>query len=466
MGKIPDNFNGYLTVGDDVFAFNVADFIVSLLPAQYNERYEVFERIQSHNTDVPEYLLGEHAGKRIAIFCSDKFITGFLGLDLSVRFASPLIIEAAGNADGFFNMLTEEWTMFHAITFYGGNINSICSPQIALEQSNIKECLDNNGAREIKIRPRDDYTHSVEFKVDEEKITLTVSVLQSGGVINASQFGTYSLGELNSYIRFSFDNPQDFRTIKRYYKIVKSLIAILTKQNNVFFNAYLSQKNSQYCLFKTAECKIFDRYPNYSLRKDHNVIPLIGIIEYVPNLIEKIANSEAEVLLPLLPADNKMVHKITITNIQDLCTALEVAYNWGNRNREKDSYIQKLKKRIKKTIKEFIAEYPQIDVSKQTTISSAFDYLDYTLKDKILTLYSENNKVIDDIILKLFLPPINEENITAFVKLRNVKTHSGTFEWGDSANLYPALFALVYVCFFQYIGLSETESESMLLRLF
>ena len=148
--------------------------------------------------------------------------------------------------------------------------------------------------------------------------------------MKAPRFGTYSLGELNSYIRFSFDNPQDFRTIKRYYKIVKSLIAILTKQNNVSFNAYLSQKNSQNCLFETAECKIFDRYPNYSLRKDHNVIPLISIIEYVPNLIEKIANSEAEVLLPLLPADNKMVNKITITNIQDLCTALEVAYNWGS----------------------------------------------------------------------------------------------------------------------------------------
>lgn len=51
--------------------------------------------------------------------------------------------------------------------------------------------------------------------------------------------------------------------------------------------------------------------------------------------------------------------------------------------------------------------------------------LDYTLKQKILTLYDENHNVADAIVSKWLLPQINETNIASFVKLRNGKTHSG-----------------------------------------
>ena len=50
--------------------------------------------------------------------------------------------------------------------------------------------------------------------------------------------------------------------------------------------------------------------------------------------------------------------------------------------------------------------------------------LDYTLKQKILTLYDENHNVADAIVSKWLLPQINETNIASFVKLRNGKTHS------------------------------------------
>ena len=62
--------------------------------------------------------------------------------------------------------------------------------------------------------------------------------------------------------------------------------------------------------------------------------------------------------------------------------------------------------------------------------------LDYTLKQKILTLYDENHNVADAIVSKWLLPQINETNIASFVKLRNGKTHSGTVERGDNTKLY------------------------------
>ncbi len=48
---------------------------------------------------------------------------------MAARFATPLIVKAAGNADGYIKMLTDRWDKFHAITFVGGNINALYDPQ-------------------------------------------------------------------------------------------------------------------------------------------------------------------------------------------------------------------------------------------------------------------------------------------------------------------------------------------------
>lgn len=103
--------------------------------------------------------------------------------------------------------------------------------------------------------------------------------------------------------------------------------------------------------------------------------------------------------------DNKMVNRISIKNVQDLCTALEVSYQLDDkRKREKDALIEELKKNIKNTIAEFTKAHNEIDVNKETTMSSAFQYLDYTLKQKILTLYNENSDIVDEIVSKYSLP--------------------------------------------------------------
>ena len=109
------------------------------------------------------------------------------------------------------------------------------------------------------------------------------------------------------------------------------------------FETYLSQRNREGKYFETGVCKIFDHYENYSIRKWHNVIPIYNVLEYIPNLIDKIINDDAGALLMLLPEDNRDIGRISITNIQDLCTALEVAYEWEKIKREKDQLVEELK---------------------------------------------------------------------------------------------------------------------------
>ena len=162
-----------------------------------------------------------------------------------------------------------------------------------------------------------------------------------------------------------------------------------------------------------------------------------------------------------------MVSRISIKNVQDLCTALEVTYHLDDkRSREKDVLIEEIKKNIKKTISDFSKSHNEIDVNKETTISSAFQYLDYTLKQKIFTLYNENREVADAIVSKWVLPQVNEANIASFVKLRNNKTHSGTVEWGNSVKLYAPLLAIVYAGFFKFIGLPDEIIICTLMQIF
>ena len=469
MRKIADNFCGYLNVGNEKYTYNISNNIVTLLPAQSEREkiHESFNRISNYNIERAEYLFGEDADGTIAILRNRKFSTSYMGFSPVIKFATPIIIKANGNAKGFFDMMREPWHKFHAITFYGGNINALCDPGLAIQPSDINEYLKYGRTREIKMRPLSDYTRSIDFKIRDEKVTLLFSIRHDYGTSNIENRGSYNLGNLNSFIRLSFEKAQDFDMIQEYYLIVKKIIAILTSQNNVYFDVYVSQKNSDDKYFKTGICKIFDCYDNYSVRECHNVIPIFSVFEYIPNLIEGIVNSKANSLLELLPKNNEMVSRISIKNIQDICTALEVTYNLDdNKKRNKDVLIEELKKNIKKTIADFSKSHEGIDVNKETTISSAFEYLDYTLKKKILTLYYENRDIADAIVLKWMLPQVNETSIASFVKLRNNKTHSGTIELGDSAKLYAPLLAIVYAGFFKYIGLPDERIRCILLNIF
>ena len=93
-------------------------------------------------------------------------------------------------------------------------------------------------------------------------------------------------------------------------------------------------------------------------------------------------------------------------------------------------------------------------------------YLDYSLKDKIETLYHENQSVADIVSRKHVLPLLSEESIAAFVKLRNGRTHRGKAEWGESAEIYPVLFAVEYACVLKHIGVPQNTIEYFISQLF
>lgn len=91
--------------------------------------------------------------------------------------------------------------------------------------------------------------------------------------------------------------------------------------------------------------------------------------------------------------------------------------------------------------------------------------LDYTLKQKILTLYDENHNVADAIVSKWLLPQINETNIASFVKLRNGK-HILERLNGEIIQNYMPIISYCICRLFKYVGLPDKLISFALLQIF
>ena len=467
MLKIDDNFCGYLNIGDDKFALNISKSLVTLLPAESDHKkiQEVLSHIRSRNTDDSEFIFGYDGNRTIALERNTKFNMDFLQLSPIIKFRTPIIIKAAGNTDYFSKQLTTDWDYFHAITFWGGNINAIFPPAIARKPASSEKQIGAEGTIAIELHPSSYYTHSTEIEIDGTRATCTVSLFQTEGT-SEEHMNAYNIGELSASIRLSFEEEQHFAKIERYYQIVYSLIAFLTAQNNIVFDVYLSQKGQDGLFYKTGVCKIFDSFPNYSVRKSHKVIPILSVFDHIPNMVKLIAVDKVRPILEVLPRDNMDVHRISITNVQDLCTALEIEYNENKPKRPKDALIEELKKSINETITAFVQDKPEIDIHNSTNIASAFKYLDFTLVDKILTLYGECESIINKFIKQKSLPAIDENRIRAFVKLRNNKTHSGEIYWGNNGETYVILLALLYARILKSTGVDSSIIHQLLVALF
>ena len=472
MAKYTDNINGYIEAENDLFVFHITDQLVSMLPAERDPigQNEAIKRLRNNYHKLPHYLLGtDEQYFKVAIFRNlDMEVRSSLSGYPSFCFYAPLIIRSGGNASEYYRNLPETWNKYHAISFYGGNINAIYNPAVSIIQPTWEEVASSSGIRDIKFRSYEEYTKSINCEIDGEKFEFSITVTQKGDRNDPEKMGAYNLGERNACIRLVFEKPQDFDTFPKYFNIIQKLVAILTRQNNVTFNAYLCQKRpDDKLLYPTAVCYTFERYEDFSKRRPDKVIPIEIILPYIPEIINRITSDFYAPLFVLLPDSNKDAKRISITNIQDLCTALEVVYGFRKEKREKDQTIEALKKEIKKTIKVFLSEHDNnFDINRQTNISSSFQYLSITSKEKILTLYNEYKEIIDHITDKWRLHNLTYEDIVAFVDLRNNKTHSGIIEMGNAANYYVPLFALVYTSYFKETGISEELISNLLDNLF
>jgi hypothetical protein len=470
--SIPDSFYGYVEIDNKRYAYSVDNHLVKLLPAfegndgQNTSNIDIIQLTKGED-ETYKYICGHDENlHQIALLQLGNLKSSFIG----ASFFAPIIIKSMGNADGFYNRLTKSWTQFDAITFSGGIIDALYNPKIAaLRLPTVEEqktlFANSDGMRTIKIKSFRDYTKSILVDIDGQTATLVLSVSQVG---SDSNINTTDLGFLSSFIQLEFKNPQDFISIHRYCRTINTALAVFSLQKNINFEVSIKQKNRDDILMKTGICKVFLGSEDFYQPKSHQIVPILVLFDYLPQILKIINDGTVEALLALLPVSNKNRKSITSTNVQDLCAALEAEYNVLSSTTPtvRDEAIQQLREKIKETIRDFAVENKCIDTNKETTISSCFKYLDLDLKSKIFMLYKQHETAIDDIMQKYQYPEMTIDNITKFLELRNTKAHVGKTIWNESANLYIPLMALTYACFFARAGVPSEKISSLLLKMF
>ena len=461
MKWLKDNIDGYINIGDDTYTCHYHDMIVTLLPACDNDRnqLQIRNRLCDHDTSETEFYYGYADSYYVAFMRKGSIDVPRMGYNLSSHFLAKTVIVSRANCGYYENI--DNWKHFRAMDFYGGSINAIIPPWYALSREEENECM---GGNFIRIRPKDEYSFSQEVIIGGEQIKVSCSIKQDNPTMNNSD-SSYRLGELSSYIRFEFSNEKEFESIEKYYKIIRQLIALLTMQSNVTFGIRLFQKTKEGKLDNTANCHVNESYENYVSVSKSSIVSLYQIKEGLQRILNSIANRESEIIVDLLPDNNKKKALITITNVQNMCAALEVAYSNGDRHVGKDAAINDLRKRIKQLIKEYSAENGW-DVYRETNINSCFEYLDYTLANKINELYSENQLLIDCITRKRGLPSVSLEGIRLFTKARNGRSHDGIIDFKNSAEIYMPLLAIVYVEFFRRAEIGNATIQGIVDTLF
>lgn len=447
--EIQEHMNGYIEEDGTRFVYDVNKSKISLFPTDYDNRHKI---VNTMLKKASRFIFGSYNSFNIAFYATDKYKINILGEGLV--FYTSLIILAKGNMKAFYDQLTEGWDKFHSITFYGGRINDIYPPQLAKEKDTVWDMT--NGERTITISPFDSYTREINVKINNLPAKFMISIGQYG---KESDTG-YNLCELRSFIRITFEDTQDFSKINEYYWLIKSIVALLVKQNNILLNVSLGQKGKDDRKFDTAECKIFDHYDNYSKRNSFNLIRIDKILDNIQKLIDHLENDKFKVIFSILPDNNDEVNTISVSDIQNICTVLENIYEWRKGKRIRDKKIKELKKRIKAVIEEF-ERRNDIDISDNTTIATEFRNLDFSLARKIMTIYSENKEIMDNLIANRKWAEFTEENVKKFVKLRNNITHPSQFEWDGSEKMYMPLFALVYIAFLREIDAEDVHNIIM-----
>lgn len=415
---------------------------------------------------------------KVALFRNSNIQVGFSyssnnGIIESSGFGTPLIIKSNS-----YNSEITDWTYFDAIKFIGGNINSLHPPMQAIK--NITRRRNNNHNQGVYFYDDSEYSFKLPVVSDDrgELFMFSVSIETSiESAPSTRNFDGSSLGNINSYIRLSFSKRKIFNDIEKFFILIKDLVSLLFGMSNVKFDVRLEQKNSCDEFVESAVCLFADDYENYSFKRCNQVISLKAVCSFLPNLINSISRKESDVLLSLLPDDNRKVNYISIHHVQDMCTALEKSYEWihGKVKKKHDDYLDGLKKTIKQSIKQYDGEYAGFNAYDLTTILKSFEYLDFTLTQKVLLLYEEKVGLLNSIYNRIngsdcfdksLVCATVSDLIAKFVKMRNVKTHSADFVWNGSECLYDPLLSIVYFSYFKHVGAEEETAEILSKRLF
>ena len=446
-----ENFTSYVDFEGNQFLCVVNQYLAKLFPLEKGNSFKAYYDTGTNLN--PQWLFGfDEDYYEIALFAQHGIQPASFAR--YSQFGVPIIVKSTSNVKKY------DLHTFDAISFQGGSIDSVYNPKIAVNREH-PDRKDFDGARTIEIKPFNEYSQTYPIRIDNENANLLYSVSQDG---KAENFTTSELGKVTSFIRIEFEKSQDINKLVICYNVIKGFLSLLIGQQNVTFEVALHKRTEQGKSQEIAICSINERYRNYCQKRSNKVIPLDFFKDKL-SVALTLFDTEQPPFLAFLPSDNSESNHISYTNVQDLCTALEMEYSLKKFPFKGDDIAKRLIKTLKEDIKEFAKENPDAEESLYSVARSSVKYISLSLTDRIWMLYGKYQKQIDTICDKHNILKLDKEKIHSFVNLRNSITHSGLIDWNGNEKIYLQLKCLLYFAIFERIGFSATESYEPIYQL-
>jgi hypothetical protein len=357
---------------------------------------------------------------------------------------------------------------FTAIDFTGNAVNAVFSPKVAIKKNGI---ADNR----IEWLPVVEYAKSFSTELNGAKCNLLFTVIIDRHDISAD---ITDLGELHSVVRLEFNERQDLSMLETCWQAVCTLLTFCVGQYNVTdvrVGLWDVKKKLGITGFESPiHCKINSdkvegvdyRYPAlYHFQADY-----FG--DKLGSLFKLLNHKGTNPILSFLPRTN-IDNSVDRNKIRDLCTALEVEFDYRKENIA-DHAVAVLVDKLKATVKDFKKENPDVlDETKYDYIYGSLGHISSPAKEKLWLVYSKYATIIDEEIKWAMVTPVNctelqtQKDISWLVKLRNNITHSVGFTESEIPNIiYARLKIAVYCSVLERSGYSLQEISEVMKKYF
>ncbi len=473
---IADNICGIASFSgkDADLAFSLADTLVTLIPLTDDARRKCFGYTRKENQDkTPDWIHGQAEDGMAIAFCRKSAIQPvnlFSGLG-AAKFSAPIIVEACNT--GIKGI--EGIEGFEAIEFYGGIMDVLYNPDIALEQD-LK-------AGKITFKDYEKYTYSESCKVDGEEIKLicTVNVHQ---ILHTGKTPDLR-NNIHGCLRLEFSQPQALGQIEKYYGYAMRLFQFCSGRLNVSTHIRLCRRNSNSTGIaeEYMSVKLNDGFADYAQERLDimHVLRLVfmrGKLGSLFQLLNEDKKSPKRPCFNFLPEENKMAGWAKATDISDLCVALQNEFvrldskPKSSRIDEANSLYAVLEECIEKHKDEYS---PEVVNKAMGVLSSNLKNFRPSLTEQIMALYDEHATELNDLMApesrvqygqaKRYTYAEFEKEVKKFVKGRNVSVHPGAFS-GEGMVVYRHLEALVYLNVLCHAGFEKKEAAGVLSWMF
>lgn len=385
------------------------------------------------------YIKGRLFSNQVILIYCDKDLT----LEPTCSINTWLYIISDGNVspDGL--------EQFDSIGFEGGSLNSVFT------KYSVKISHDDKGT--LARFPSDEHCYQLDDGISirvRSHVSGKESVFQGSSILTSDTKLDLESCETKS-------TRSDFVT---EFHALCNMLQFMTFRKNVYFDEVslkINRKmNGDIVSCKVGTCHIKLEYEQEEPRDGKGCILLNALSESSVAKLFKFANSldkkKHEISLAFLPESSKAAKQLTVQQLRDTCTAIELECGLSKIKAEKYESLQRLVKEVSAVIKQSKEWEDPLTEKEYNYINGNISHWSGPAAELAKLLYDKHAEELAPLLKKYKVKEVTEEDIQGVIKIRNQSTHEGSFSSQEKdGSITMILMGTVYASVLERCGVDK-----------